>query len=74
MLIIQILLLLVQHVYCCGVCVCHYKKCNWPLIGRATIDTIEEFIEVDQLDEGSISVAVGKQDELSCATLGLKLN
>ena len=40
---------------------------------------IEEIIEVDELDEGSISAAAGKYDklwmtELSCATLELKLN
>ena len=47
----------------CVVVVCHYKKCNWPLIGRATRDIVEEVIEVDELDEGSISAAAGKQNE-----------
>ena len=37
----------------CVVVVCHYKKCNWPLIGRATRDIVEEVIEEDELDEGS---------------------
>ena len=50
--------------YCCPsvVCVCHYKKFKWCLIDRATRDIVEEVIEVDELDEGSISTA-GKQDE-----------
>ena len=49
------------------------EKCNWSLIGQATGDIVKEVIEVDKLNEGSISVAAGKQDELSCATLGLKI-
>ena len=45
-----------------------------PLIGqKRECYIVEEVIEVDKLDEGSISVAAEKQDELSCATLGLKL-
>ena len=44
-------------------CVCHYKKCKWCLIGRATRDIVEEVIEVDELDKGSISAAAGKQNE-----------
>ena len=48
----------------CGVwCVCHYKKCKWFLIGRATRVIVEDVIEVDELDEGSISAAAGKQNE-----------
>ena len=47
-----------------GVCVvCHYKKCTWPLIGQASRDIVNEVIEVDELDEGSISAAAGKQNE-----------
>ena len=42
-------------------CVCHYKKCKWCLIGRATRDIVEEVIEVDELDEGSISTAAGNE-------------
>ena len=40
---------------------------------------VEEVIEVDELNEGNTSAAAGKKDklwmaELSCATLGFKLN
>ena len=43
---------------------CHYKKFNWSLIGRATRDIVEEVVEVDELDEGSIYTAAEKQDKL----------
>ena len=42
--------------------VCHQKKCKWSLIGQAIRDIVEEVIEGDELDEGSISTA-GKRDE-----------
>ena len=49
---------------CSGVWrVCHYKKCNWSLICRATRDIVEEVIEVDELDEGSMYTAAEKQDK-----------
>ena len=35
-----------------GVCVCHYKKCNWSLTGRETYKDIVN--GVDQLDEVNI--------------------
>ena len=44
------------NMYCCPCVVCHYKKCNWPLIGQATVDIIVEIIEGDKLDKGSISL------------------
>ena len=47
----------------CVWCVCHYKNYKWCLIGRATGDIVKEVIEVDELDEGSISTAAGKRDE-----------
>ena len=41
---------------CVWWCVCHYKKCN-----RDIVD--EVVIEVDELDKGNISAALGKQEE-----------
>ena len=53
------------NMYCCPWCVVcvSLEKCKWCLIGRATRDIVEEVIEVDELDKGSISTAAGKRDQ-----------
>ena len=50
-------------------CVCHYKKCDWSLIGRVTRDILKEVIEVDEIDEGSIKInSIQVQENLPIAS------
>ena len=62
--------LLVQYVDSVFVCVCiwdNFSASDWSKIGdvarRRNMYLDYEVIEVDELDKGIISVAVGKQDE-----------
>ena len=56
----------------CGVwCVCNYRKCTWAVIGRIKeCYIVEDFIEVDELDERNMSAAARKQDKQAGTVLG----